>query len=89
MPAGTHPWEIAVDSASNRIYLPNSGDGRVEVIRGNNHSTVPAREFSMRGGAEYPTHRAYVLNYASDTVTVVDTVTNRLIGSVPTRNDRR
>jgi YVTN family beta-propeller protein len=82
LPAGTHLWEIAVDPVNNTVYLPNSGDRRMDVLHGSANFAVPVGNFPCAVALNLATHRAYVLNYASDNVTVVDMVSHRVLATV-------
>jgi YVTN family beta-propeller protein len=69
---------VAVNPVTNRIYVPNSGDGTVTVIDGatNDTALVPAGNQPNAVAVNPVTNRIYVPNSGDSTVTVIDGATN-------------
>lgn len=96
IPVGMDPVGAAVDSANNRIYVANGGDGvnpgNVMVIDGATNSVTATLAAGRRpcGIALNPMNsKLYVTNSDDDTITMLDTLTNNTqtvslaIGSSP------
>jgi YVTN family beta-propeller protein len=82
---GSWPWGVAVTPDGSRAYVANYGGGSVSVIDTSTHATVGA-PISV-GGSPWDVAvtpdgtRAYVTN-VSGTVSVIDTVTNRVVSGI-------
>jgi YVTN family beta-propeller protein len=81
---GGGPGLLAVDQATNTIYVPNGNDGTVSVINGATcnatdtsgcarTSTVTAGSGAGAVALDDRTHTAYVANFNDGTVSVIDT----------------
>ena len=76
---GAAPIAIAVNAATNRIYVANSKGGSVSVIDGKNDSVLATlREGSLPYvvAVNPATNRIYVSNTFSNLITVIDGATN-------------
>jgi YVTN family beta-propeller protein len=75
---GMTPSAIAVNAATNKIYVANSYSNNVTVIDGatNATSTVIAGTGPIAIAVNAATNKIYVANYNSDNVTVIDGATN-------------
>jgi YVTN family beta-propeller protein len=75
---GAGPEAIAVNPATNRIYVANATDNTVTVIDGatNATTTVPTGTAPSAIVVNAVTNQIYVANTASDNVTVIDGATN-------------
>src|SRR5256885_54844 len=76
---GAGPVAIAVNTATNRIYVANSDGGSVSVMDGKNKSvlatvSVGPRPYVVAGNPA--TNRIYVSNTFSNLITVIDGATN-------------
>ncbi|HJT09865.1 MAG TPA: YncE family protein, partial [Candidatus Nitrosotalea sp.] len=90
--AGMNPFGIAVDSDTNRIYILNRNihhvnlawqNSTVSVIDGNNYTKITEIEVGLdpHGLDINPnTHRVYVTSYMGGTVSVIDGISNKVIG---------
>ena len=81
---GVDPVSVAVNSATNRIYVANRGDGitpgSVMVIDGTTNSvdaTVPVGLGPCGIAANSLTNKIYVTNSYEDSLTVIDRATNQ------------
>src|SRR6266478_2850424 len=76
---GAGPIALAVNAATNRIYVANSGGGSISVIDGKNDSAVATLSVGPRPyvvAVNPTTNRIYVSNTFSDLITVIDGATN-------------
>jgi len=87
---GRFPVAIAVNQATNRIYIVNQQDYTVSVIDGSNDSviaTVPSGYESFSIAVNPITNLIYVTNFLGNDVTVIDGVTHATkavpVGSYP------
>jgi YVTN family beta-propeller protein len=72
---GTHPDAIAVNNATNRIYVVNSGDGNVSVIDGAVDQVTGTIKTDRRLyyiAVNEATNKAYISNTFSKVMTVLD-----------------
>ena len=78
VPAGLSPYAVAVNPATNKIYVPNLGSDSVTVIDGatNNTATVQVGVRPVAAAVNPVTNKIYVVNYFSATVSVIDGATN-------------
>ena len=78
IPAGTSPSAVALNPATNKIYVANYGSASVTVIDGATNSTTPVIVGTdPTAVAVNPvTNKIYVANYGSANVTVIDGATN-------------
>lgn len=78
IPVGHDPYDIAINPATNRIYVPNGLDNTVTVINGatNATTTVPVGIGPVAAAANPVTNKIYVLNAGDNTVTVIDGTNN-------------
>ncbi len=75
VPVGTSPFKIAVNSATNRIYVANQISNTVSVIDGATKTvvaTVPVGGNPNWVVLNQATNRIYVTNLQTATVTVID-----------------
>jgi YVTN family beta-propeller protein len=90
--AGNSPYSVAVNSATNRIYVANNGDNTVTVIDGatNNTVTVPVGNYPQAVAVNQATNKIYVVNNcgsdptcnSAGTVTVIDANNNNNTATV-------
>jgi len=76
---GAGPVAIAVNTATNRIYVANSDGGSVSVIDGKNKSVLATVSVGPRPyvvAVNPATNRIYVSNTFSNLITVIDGATN-------------
>ncbi len=90
--SGMNPSGISVDSDTNRIYILNRNlhhvnstwqNSTVSVIDGSNYTKIAEMEVGLdpHGIAVNPnTHRVYVTNYRDGTVSMIDGISNKVIG---------
>lgn len=89
LPAGTNPYSVAVNPATNKIYVANEGNSSVTVIDGaTNTTTAIATENGAASVAVNPvTNKIYVTAPGYGVVTVIDGATNNTttvaVGSYP------
>ena len=74
---GPNPYQAAVNTVTNKIYVANSAGNTVTVIDGATNNTTPVTVGNgPQGLAVNPvTNKIYVPNFADGTVTVIDGVT--------------
>lgn len=91
--AGTQPGygsslgglqSIAVNVATNKVYVANYGSANVTVIDGSNNaaSTIPAGTNPAGIAVNPVTNRVYVTNQTDGTVTAIDGATDTVIGTI-------
>src|ERR1019366_940460 len=75
---GNGPQGLAVNTVTNKIYVPNSADNTVTVIDGATLATtvVAAGGDPIEVAVNSLTNQIYVANYTGNTVTVIDGATN-------------
>jgi YVTN family beta-propeller protein len=78
LPAGNNPYALAVNPATNRIYIANSASNNVTVIDGttNATTTVSVGTAPAAVAVNPVTNKIYVANAGSSSVTVIDGATN-------------
>ena len=93
VPAGTNPEAVAVNSATDTIYVANQGGNNVTVIDGATNTvtaTVPVGTDPGAVAINQATDKIYVVNDDSNDVTVIDGTTNATttvsVGSSPWRS---
>src|SRR5450759_3536786 len=74
---GKEPNWVAINSVTNKIYVPNFLSSNVTVIDGATDSTatVPAGGEPVMAALNAVTNRIYVANSTTNTVTVIDGAT--------------
>jgi YVTN family beta-propeller protein len=84
VPAGGGAYAVAVNPATNQIYVANWLDGTVTVIDGTTLSTTTVRVGSTPWSlaVNAVTNKIYVANSGSNTVTVIDGTNNSVIKTV-------
>ncbi len=86
VPAGTYPVHIAVNPATNRIYVANEGSDDVTVIDGATNAvlaTVPVGDMPRRLAVNPATNKVYVANWLGNSVSVIDGATNAVTATIP------
>jgi YVTN family beta-propeller protein len=76
---GREPVAIAVNPATNRVYVANAGSGTVSVVDGQNDSifaTVSVGALPYVLAVSEVTNRIYVSNTFRDLLTIIDGTTN-------------
>jgi len=86
LPAGNHIWGAAADPATDRAYFSVTGEAHISVVDGKSGtvSKVPTGEFPCAIAVDAVNHRIYVANYASDTVTAIDSSNNAVVAAIAT-----
>ncbi|MGA7155447.1 MAG: YncE family protein [Acidobacteriaceae bacterium] len=78
---GSGPVSIAVDRASGKVYIANSGDGTVSVLDGATDAvlaTIPVGANPYSIAANTVTHTIYLSRTYSDFLTAIDVPTNAI-----------
>jgi YVTN family beta-propeller protein len=86
IPTGVSPVGVAVNGATNRIYVTNLASNSVTVIDGNTRTalaTIPVGTVPEQAAVNSQTNRIYVTNYGSNSVSVIDGETNTVIATIP------
>ncbi len=83
-PTGRHSWGIAEDAETGDLWTPLAGSGAVVLLR---HGSGERVEISVGAvpcavATNPVTHRAYVVNYGDETLSVVDGATRRVVATV-------
>ena len=75
---GAQPQGVAVNPATNKIFVTDRGSGEVTVINGmtNQTTTVPVGMFPIPVAVNAATNKVYIGNYIDNTVTIIDGATN-------------
>ncbi len=85
IPVGDGPIAVAVNEATNRIYVANYGSNSVSVIDGATGnligSPIAVGDAPDAVAVNEATNRIYVANLDSGSVSVIDGATGNLIGS--------
>jgi YVTN family beta-propeller protein len=87
VPMGRIPSAVAVNTASNMVYVVNHGDDSVTVVDGAKNTVVATLQTGKRpqGIAVDPGRNlVYVANKLGDTVTVINGGTNRVLKTLKT-----
>ena len=83
--AGNFPQDVAVNSNTNRIYVPNWGSNSVSVINAATNSVVATVGVGANPwgvAVNSVTNRIYVANYWSNNVSVINGATNTVVATV-------
>ena len=74
---GASPYQAAINTTTNKIYVANSGGNTVTIIDGatNNTSSVTVGNGPSGLAVNMATNKIYVPNFADGTVTVIDGTT--------------
>jgi YVTN family beta-propeller protein len=75
---GKDPVAVAVDAASNRVYVVNHGSGTVSVLDGSSNAvlaTIPVGSLPFSIAIDAATSRIYVSRVFSSTLTIIDAAT--------------
>ncbi|MEP6962427.1 MAG: hypothetical protein ABI995_10120, partial [Acidobacteriota bacterium] len=87
LPSGSKPYGIAVSRDSSQLYITGDTSPRrvfvVDIATRALVTTIPVGNRPMRVAISPDGTLAYVANNASDTVTVIDTLTNMTNATVP------
>ena len=87
IPVGSYPHEVAVNSVTNKIYVSNFGhllepDTTVSVIDGITNTVVNTIQVGTNPvgvAVNSVTNKIYVSNYASNTISVINGITDNVI----------
>jgi YVTN family beta-propeller protein len=74
------PWSVAVNPATNKIYVANNGENNVSIIDGNTNTvtaTVDAGTNPYALAVDASRNLIYVSNLNSASVTIIDGATNQ------------
>ncbi len=86
IPVGNQPGHLAVNAATNRIYVANVADATVSVIDGTSNAvvaTVPVGREPRQLRVNARTNRVYALSTLDNSVTVIDGASNAAVAAVP------
>jgi YVTN family beta-propeller protein len=86
LPTGSMPDAVAVDEATNKIYVANYAADSITVIDGATMkpvATVAVGKNPQALAVDAKRHLVLVANTHSDNVTVMDSVRNRAIATIP------
>lgn len=78
---GSDPVAVAINTATNRVYVANNGSGSVSVLDGNTDTVVATLDIGKTPyvlAVNEVTNRVYVSNTFSNTVSVIDGSTNAI-----------
>ena len=81
-----YPWGVAVNPATNRVYVANMGSGTVAVVDGAVDrvvATIPVGLHPAQLAVNPETNRVYVANRRSASVSVVDGAADRVVATIP------
>lgn len=82
---GTNPWDVAVSAQGDKLYVTNFGDNTVSVVNLGSGDILDILGVGLgpRGiDIDYREGRAHVVNNRNDTVSVIDTVIDRVISTI-------
>jgi YVTN family beta-propeller protein len=81
---GYHAWGIAIDETTGTLYVTRVQDAALLMIDEATGATtsVPTGEIPCAVAINPAKHRAYVVNHASDSVTVIDTKKRTVVATV-------
>ena len=87
IPVGANPAGVAINAATNKIYVANSGSNDISVIDGTANSVVAtiadSKALSPVAVAVNPaTNTIYVANLQSNNVTVIDGATDSVMATI-------
>lgn len=82
--APNHTWAMAANPVNKKIYAVSAGNGVATVIKGASHitNTVRTGEIPCAVAVDSSSGRTFVANYASGNVTVIDRVSDSVVGTV-------
>lgn len=82
---GYHAWGIAIDETTGTLFVTRVQDAALLIIDEATGATasVPTGEIPCAVALNPAKHRAYVVNHASDSVTVVDTQSRTVVATIP------
>ena len=89
LPAGDLPCAVAVDSASNVLYVANYRGNSVTVLEGARRrviATVPVGKHPEAVATDPLRHLAFVANCGEGSITVIDAKTNGVLLTLPGGN---
>ena len=79
-----HVWAMAANPATDKVYAVSAGNALATVISGRSHATITLRtgEIPCAVAVDSSSGRAFVANYASGDVTVIDGVDDSVVATV-------
>lgn len=86
LPVGNRPYNLAVNTSTNMIYVANFKSDTVTVINGANNSvvkTVQVGEGPISVSANPKTNMIYVANFTSESISVISGESNSVIAVIP------
>ena len=89
LPMGaTHPWAFARNPVTSILYVTRIGNADVVAYNEQSHtsSIIKTGNYPCAIAINSRTNRVYVLNYADETVTVIDGAANRVLATLPVGN---
>lgn len=84
---GNTPSGIAINSATDTLFVTNADDNNVSIIDGINNSvidTVGVGEMPLGIALNSGKTLAYTVNFSSGNVSVIDTATNTVVDTIET-----
>jgi len=82
--AGMHLWGVAVNQTTGVVYAGRTQDHEVLALRPDGtRGSIAAGNIPCAVAVNAKTNRVYAVNYAEDSVTVIDGATEKAIATVP------
>ena len=81
--AGPHAWGMAVNEATQTLYVARMGTGDVIALQGTSSSVFPAGRTPCAVAVDPGANTILVANYADGSVTILDAATGRRIAAIP------
>lgn len=87
---GMYPSGIAIDSGMGRVFVADESDDTVSVIDVTSNTVIARIELAEAGetlrshevAVDPIAHRAYVVNFGASFISVIDTVSLRVVGAI-------
>ena len=86
LPMGAnHLWAIARNPVTNVLYVTRIGNADIVAYNENLHTStiIPTGNYPAAIAVNPRTNRIYVVNYADESVTVIDGAVNRALATIP------
>jgi YVTN family beta-propeller protein len=83
---GNDPNAIAINYATNTVYVTNYGSDSISVINGSDNTKIgediPIGKDPQDIAINYATNTVYVANFVSNGVSVIDGATNKVVAGI-------